>query len=141
MHKGQPLCLHLNNLNGGNGAGSYPKGPAWLRAKTQDNDVLYPEVVNYQPAGHTSADTHTYETWVHRNMDARADRIQPICNGPKCHWKGMNLQMQVTSFSADTTVNFYIVQEKRQFVPHDPWNIYNTPPSGGTTGEQNKRLP
>ena len=125
VSNGLPVCLHMNNLHSVAEKGA----PHMLQRKTQTasgNDIemsdtgITPEftsVGQFKSNGVLQKSVYDRSTGVNSTPTNT-----PYPNGEKIKWHGTDMTFEVSGYCRNTTIDFWIVQEKKQYKAYDPWN-------------------
>lgn len=128
LHSKTPVCLHLNNLH------SDPiLGSAHFFRRKMLTDAGTPMLVDdsgmvdeFDSLGQFSSNGVLQKTVFDRTTGVNATpQATPFPNGEKIKWHGTDMTFEVSGYMRNTTIDFWIVQEKKQSQPYDPWNNKN----------------
>ena len=129
LHSKTPVLLHLNNLHADPLLGS----PHFLCRKQYDtngNPIPVDEsgiIGEFKSLGQFSSHGVLQKSVYDRTTGINATpQATPYPNGEKIKWHGTDLTFEISGYLRNTTLDFWIVQERPQAKPYDPWNNKNT---------------
>jgi len=132
VSSGAPVMLQLSNLHSNPLYGA----PHFLRRKAFDMDTVdafgngTPIALDasgispdFTSLGQFSSSGVLQKTVFHKSTGNNSQPSKtPYPNGEKVRWKGIDLTFELSGALRNTTVDFWIVQEKKQTTPYDPWH-------------------
>lgn len=132
VSSGAPVMLQLSNLHSEPLYGA----PHFLRRKAFDNSSVdafgngTPIALDksgispdFTSLGQFSSNGVLQKTVFHKSTGNNSTPAKtPYPNGEKVKWKGIDLTFEVSGALRNTTLDFWIVQEKPQTTPYDPWH-------------------
>jgi hypothetical protein len=132
VSSGAPVMLQLSNLHSNPLYGA----PHFLRRKSWDmsspnmfglGDPITLDAsgvsAQFTSLGQFSSNGVLQKTVFHKSTGNNSQPAKtPYPNGEKIKWKGIDLTFEVSGALRNTTIDFWIVQEKKQTTPYDPWH-------------------